>query len=857
VFHPAQAHETLRTVLNRDFMENVETIASIEAQRRAAQAMTPESVWAHLSYVENFSDASSYKADLNQRAFRLYDMHCGDGVYNPSKLNELADSLWRNERFSDAAELDRMTIELAEHYLPQDHAYTLILKGNLACALDSLGRYDEAERLEVSVVNSLVRTLGEDHEDTIFYQASLSTTLRKKGNYKSALDLCLEVARKANKEFVSHHDYTLSFNLNLARAYDATCDWDKTKDILEVVAKEREKQLGFLNKKTLQACTALASTLRKLGHRKEAMVMNERVRSAVEALNYPSTPLWTLESLDDQGCLLYNQGYYFEAERVFRALTDQRTNILTSRHPDTLRSRMGLAAALYHQFKDAMAAEIGNNVLTALRDVLGNSHPSTISAMEDLAWYESRVLDIESFEAKMTEILLLRKSIIGNNHPSTLRTQIYLAEVQYRRRKPTEGQKLFAHVRESLVQLFGTKKHILVVQYFFTHANALYQNKQHDEAEILFRKAHFLMGATLGEDNPNTIAITKSLVVLLALQGRYVEAEELLSRSMFKMRCLLSPEHPLVLQFNDAQALLMGLLGRWAEAETVRRNILEKYQLYGIDHPEAIFETSRVARTCFEQGKLDETDRLHNHALGACRRQFGDCHLYSVIAVENIAELRIYQRRWIEAACLSNDALEKRADILGTQHLEILSAKCRLALLLAKKGDHKAGEVLYQQALAQRTVQLGPTHRQTLHTLSSLARIHREQGDLAQAAILYRRILETSSIVVGKMHPDSVYVRGGTYHAQMMLESFAECNAIGYDILEWTKQSFGEKSWKAALALRNLESLQSARGAIAEAELLIRRAIEAINRERKRDLQLLCPCECQCLANFSPCSSCC
>ena len=78
------------------------------------------------------------------------------------------------------------------------------------------------------------------------------------------------------------------------------------------------------------------------------MDLNDRIRLQVSESKYPPTMLWTLESMDNLGELLYGSGDYVGPEKVFRDLESKRIDLLTSRHPDTIRTKVLVANSLYY-----------------------------------------------------------------------------------------------------------------------------------------------------------------------------------------------------------------------------------------------------------------------------------------------------------------------------------------------------------------------------------------------------------------------------------------------------------------------------------------------------------------------------
>jgi hypothetical protein len=284
--------ENLTTTAKEHLQDQVlpETNQATEQMKSMEAARSP---WACISVENQMFEQLSTKSPggVKWRALQLHEKHFGKTKYNWRNIDRAAEKLWNNQRFDEAEELDRMAVQLAQHYWGADNKDTLVLKGNLASTLWTQGRYDEAWQLEVAVINALESSQGLDSEDTLWYKNSLSTTLRTQGRLEEAKTHSLDVVRRATKVLGENHDYTLLFKVDLARAHKALCQWTEAKKLLDTVAKFREKTLESSDKRTLQAYILLSSILQSLELWDEAKAINERIESEIIRLAYPNTLL--------------------------------------------------------------------------------------------------------------------------------------------------------------------------------------------------------------------------------------------------------------------------------------------------------------------------------------------------------------------------------------------------------------------------------------------------------------------------------------------------------------------------------------------------------------------------------------
>ena len=289
------------------------------------------------------------RADLTQRIVRLCQKHFHNTDYHLQNFEALSEALYEEGRFTDAEEVDRLAVGLAEHLLTSEHRQTILLKGNLACNLDSQGRYDEAEALQVEVLKSLSRSLPDNHEDILSLKSNLSETFRKQGKLKPAQDYSQEVVTTAVSVLGSQHEHTLAYKFILAMILHDQEQFENARDILEEVAEAREKVNGFSDIKTMRTYASLATVHQSLGCWQKATEMNNRLLHYLSETNHPRTMLWTLEFYENLAEEMYSFDDFFMAERVYREVLEKKTALLTSSHPHTLRSKLAIAKALYSQ----------------------------------------------------------------------------------------------------------------------------------------------------------------------------------------------------------------------------------------------------------------------------------------------------------------------------------------------------------------------------------------------------------------------------------------------------------------------------------------------------------------------------
>jgi tetratricopeptide (TPR) repeat protein len=154
--------------------------------------------------------------------------------------------------------------------------------------------------------------------------------------------------------------------------------------------------------------------------------------------------------------------------------------------------------------------------------------------------------------------------------------------------------------------------------------------------------------------------------------------------------------------------------------------------------------TSTLASLIADQGNLIEAKEYYQRALGIYERVFGQNHLNTTIARNNLASV-LHSLGDLETARIYYEQ--------AASHYSDL-ALSNLASLLWSEGDLEGAQQLYEQVLTRREHILGPSHLQTANSLHNLGVVLQSQGDLAGAKVYHERALRIRELLLGANHPD-------------------------------------------------------------------------------------------------------
>jgi serine/threonine protein kinase/tetratricopeptide (TPR) repeat protein len=357
-------------------------------------------------------------------------------------------------------------------------------------------------------------------------------------------------------------------------------------------------------------------------------------------------------------------------------------------HPDTLRSRDGLAGSFTELGRHADALKLNLETLQLSRVDLGPNHPGTLASMDLLAssyYYLGRYAEaLKLYE----EALRIRRATLGPDDPATLTSMNNLAFGYWGLGRYAEALKL----REETFQL---------------------------------------QKARLGPNHPDTLRSMNNLVESYSILGRNTEALKLNEEALPLTKASLGPNHPYTLSSMNNLAIIYESLGRSQEALKLHEETLalRKAQL-GIDHPRTLESMINLANSYVGLGQKTEALKLREEALKLMRAKLPPDHPHTLLCMNNLAESYQSVGRYADALKLNEETLGKMKAKLGPGHLYTLTSMTNLAETYHDLGRDAEALKLGEEALQLKRAHLGADHPETFGGMNILAWILATTPDL-------------------------------------------------------------------------------------------------------------------------------
>ena len=245
---------------------------------------------------------------------------------------------------------------------------------------------------------------------------------------------------------------------------------------------------------------------------------------------------------------------------------------------------------------------------------------------------------------------------------------------------------------------------------------------RHAEAQALLTEALLDLERTSGRDSLDAGRAAIALAAVYAESGRPVEAEILASRAW---RVFERDPKTTESDRSDAVFLLASVYydrQRNAEAEALLSDVA------GRGESRWVFRAyNDLAAAAIRRADLATAESLLTRALEMAPRVLPENHPLRAAALNNLAQVRRFQHRYLEAEQHYREALAIWEAALGPRHPDTARGMLNLAALHHERGRERLAEDLYRRAAAVFSRAYGDDHELTLIARAELAEVLRAE----------------------------------------------------------------------------------------------------------------------------------
>ncbi|HEX5273609.1 MAG TPA: tetratricopeptide repeat protein, partial [Gemmataceae bacterium] len=198
---------------------------------------------------------------------------------------------------------------------------------------------------------------------------------------------------------------------------------------------------------------------------------------------------------------------------------------------------------LLYKGQYATALPLKQERLRWCREVLGEAHPGTAAACNDVAYTLNAQEKFVEAGPLYQKALDIWREALGEDHPDTARGYNNVAYNLNCQAKYAEAEPLYRKALATWVRVLG-EGHPETVNSYTNIAGNLHHQGKYAEAGPLYQKALDVSRKARGERHATTAMACNNLAVNLDAQGRHAEAGALLRKALDIRREVLGEDHP-------------------------------------------------------------------------------------------------------------------------------------------------------------------------------------------------------------------------------------------------------------------------------------------------------------------------
>ncbi|MEE4299909.1 MAG: tetratricopeptide repeat protein, partial [Pseudomonadales bacterium] len=560
-----------------------------------------------------------------------------------------------------AVETGEAMVALTEDAFGPLHRLSIDAAIELGNVYFSAGDPIGAETVLMFALEQSGEAVGPDHPLTLDVLLNLADLYEAEGRFEDALAMAADAAAGAERVFGPDAPRTVDLRLGEARRLELLGEYEAGAVLLEATCARAREALGEFHVRTadcLQQYGVLLSRGGDVEGARDVLADVVRIRSGVLGPEAPET----LSTRLDMAALLRQAGEFESA----LAELDAVDGALTGPDGDALLASLAETRARV-LFDLGRTAEAEENVLFAyeLRTMeLGPDDPLTLDALNLLGGVRFRAGDLPGAENAWRAVHEAYLARYGARSLNSIAAAANLGLVYETQGLYDAAEPLLRDAVELSTELLGTGHPQTLTS--MNNLALLHESQgQFDRAEPLYLLPIEVLSSTLGEAHPRTIGVLNNLAYLYMLEENLQAAREAFERVLAGFEAALGSEHQDTLKALNNLGRVQRRLGDLATAEaTISRALDARRRTLGPRHIDTLRSMRDLGVVHLDQGRLDEAETLLRETLDLDERVLGPQHPYTFEALNSLAEVLEAQQRRDDAFELRRTGFERRSEFL-------------------------------------------------------------------------------------------------------------------------------------------------------------------------------------------------
>ena len=394
-------------------------------------------------------------------------------------------------------------------------------------------------------------------------EANIRSYLGKTYRSIRAYDQAQEQLEKAIKLFEGESETKSEAQTELALVHEALGNYLQAEPMLAVLLERKTKELGEDHDEVIDAKIDLSTVYRRIGKVEKAEDLCVSALTLIRDQNRSSEDSRMLKCMNELAKIFLARDKIAQAESMSRNVFERSRLSLGEKSSVSLIRGQVLVEALRKGGKLDDAYELSMNLVSAMGEVLGQTHPDTLGAMDALAEIVVSREELDRGLDLYEQILDSKERMLGEKHPETLSTLKAIARILRIQEKPEEAEEIQFSVYTRLKKKHGLE-HPETLRSMNELADLYMDSGKEVDSFQLSNETLIIELRIMGELDPMTLQTRYRIGKLHYLSDRKEEAMEELGDVLAKQEKLLGFDHAEVTKTRD---LLNEILSERATPE--------------------------------------------------------------------------------------------------------------------------------------------------------------------------------------------------------------------------------------------------------------------------------------------------
>lgn len=552
---------------------------------------------------------------------------------------------------------------IAEDTLGPEHGLVIKANRDLGFIFRNLGMAKEAEQYYSAALNTAATVLGPVHPTTLEVQSLVAELYGALGLTDESATINSQVVAGYTEGLGANHALTVDAQFAELNFLQSASQFELSLAMAGAFCESLEAAYGAYHPQTVYCLQTQGGILTDMGDLAQAEATYTQV---IERLGAARTDVDTYVT----GALLKLAeiyrilGRYDESKDLLSGVIH--TALIMGDIPASYTARSYLARVLNNQGDYAKAEDLTNEVLDYGLQAWQNNPLNIYNTLLELGSIYQAQSKLADAEATYEEALQGLVELLGEGHPSSLVARNNLGQIY-------EMSGLYDQAEPLLKQTVGLMENILGQDHPDTltvrnNLALLYESQGNfREAEPLYIKSRDLMIQVFGENHNNPTAVTNNLAYLYMLMEEYERSAAMFEEVIQRWQGIFGPEHQNTLKATNNLGRVYKRQGILDLAEeNISRALELRRSALGPDHIDAIRSMIDLGGVYIDQGRNEEADAMLTEALALAESQLGNLHPYTFDALNYLAQVKENMNELQQAVQIRETGFARRSDFLDT-----------------------------------------------------------------------------------------------------------------------------------------------------------------------------------------------